>query len=487
MNYKMMMRVCSWILIIEIGCMIPSLAIGIVTRDQAATIGFIVAIIAAGTIALLMYAGSDRHRLNFYAKEGMLITAFCWILLSVIGALPFFVSRRIPNFMDALFEIVSGLTTTGASVVSDVEGLGRALLFWRSFSHWIGGMGVLVFFLAIIPSSNKEKGYSLHLLRAESPGPSVNKMVPRMRDTASALYKIYVILTIVNILLLLWAKMKPFDALCIAFGTAGTGGFSVLNSGCATYTPAAQWITTIFMLLFGVNFSVYYMLAHKKIKEVLMGEELRLYLGIVLASIIGIAAVLVRTDGSGSIGKILRDSSFQVASIITTTGYSTLNYDKWPDFCQAILICLMFVGACAGSTGGGIKISRVIILFKSARRNLHNVFHPEEIRTVRVDGERVSERTIQHVQAYLAIYVFLLIASFLLISLDPLECSVTTNFSAVMATLNNIGPGLDAVGPASTFAAYNDFSKLVMCVNMLLGRLEIYPILTMLAYSTYKK
>lgn len=486
MNYKIMMRVCSWILVIEIGCMTPALGVAIYTGDQMAVIGFIGAMAAAGALSLLMYTGSVRRRMNFYAKEGMLVTAFAWILLSIVGALPFYLSGRIPGFVDALFEIISGFTTTGASVVSDVEGLGKGLLFWRSFSHWIGGMGVLVFFLAIIPSAHKGEGYSLHLLRAESPGPSVNKMVPRMRDTATALYRIYVVLTVINIVLLLLSGMKPFDSFCIAFGTAGTGGFAVLNSGCAEYTPMAQWITTVFMLLFGINFSVYYMMAHKRFKEAIKGEELRMYLFIVFASIAGIAANLMRSGSTHPLGKNVRDAAFQVASIITTTGFSTADFNLWPDFSQAILICLMFVGACAGSTGGGIKVSRILILFKSARRNLHNVFHPEEIRTVRIDGERVSEKTIQHVQAYLALYVFIVIVSFLLVSLDPKEFSMTTNFSAVMATFNNIGPGFDAVGPMSNFSAYGDFSKIVMCIDMLLGRLEIYPILTMLAYSTYK-
>ena len=345
MNYKIMMRVCAWILVIEIGCMTPALGVAIYTGDQMAVIGFIGAMATAGAMSLLMYAGSVRRRMNFYAKEGMLVTAFAWILLSIVGALPFYLSGRIPGFVDALFEIISGFTTTGASVVSDVEGLGKGLLFWRSYSHWIGGMGVLVFFLAIIPSAHKGEGYSLHLLRAESGALLVNKMVPRMRDTATALYRIYVVLTVINIVLLLLSGMKPFDSFCIAFGTAGTGGFAVLNSGCAEYTPMAQWITTVFMLLFGINFSVYYMMAHKRFKEAIKGEELRVYLFIVFASIAGIAANLMRSGSTHPLGKNVRDAAFQVASIITTTGFSTADFNLWPDFSQAILICLMFVGA----------------------------------------------------------------------------------------------------------------------------------------------
>jgi trk system potassium uptake protein len=487
MNYKIMLRVCSLVLFIEIGCMVPSLLISLYTQDQMALIGFLGAMLIAGALGVVMYGISDHCRMNFYAREGMLVTALVWVLISVIGSIPYYLSGRIPDVVNALFEGISGLTTTGATILEDVESLGKGLLFWRSFSQWIGGMGVLVFFLAIIPSSQKGEGYSLHLLRAELPGPSVNKMVPRMRDTATALYKIYVLMTLVNFILLLLSKMDLFDAACIAFSTAGTGGFSVRNTGLEDYTPMAQWVTTIFMFLFGINFSLYYMAFRKKIKEALRGEELKFYVFMMLGAIVLISANLVRSDGHGTVSKILRDACFQVVSIVTTTGYCSVNYDLWPDFSKAVLLCLMFVGACAGSTGGGIKIARIMILYKAAKRNLHNVFHPEEVRTIKIDDSRVSERTIQQVQGYLSIYVFILIVSFLLVSSDLTSYTITTNFTAVVASLSNIGPGFDTVGPLANFAAYNDVSKLVLCVDMLLGRLEIYPILTMLAYSTYKK
>jgi trk system potassium uptake protein len=486
MNYKVMMHVCSWILVIEMVCMVPSLLVSVLTFDQRAVIGFLGAMAIAGVLATVLFLLSDHHRINFYAKEGMLVTAFCWILLSVIGSLPYYISGRIPDIVNALFEGFSAMSTTGATILSDAEVLGKGLLFWRSFSQWIGGMGVLLFFLAIIPSSRKGEGYALHLLRAELPGPSVNKMVPRMRDMATVLYKIYVLMTAADIILLLIAGTDVFDAFCIGFSTAGTGGFCVRNTGLEEYTPMAQWITVIFMFLFGINFSLYYLIRQRRLRDAIKGEELRLYMIIIFGSILLITYNLATHNG-GTISKILRDASFQVISIISTAGFFTVDYNNWPDFSKAVLIALMFVGACAGSTGGGIKMSRFIILYKAARRNLHNVFHPEEVRTVRIDGERVSEKTIQHVQAYLSLYVFILIISFLLVSMDATSYTITTNFSAVMSSLNNIGPGFDTVGPMSNYAAYNDMSKLVLCVDMLLGRLEIYPILTMLAYSTYKK
>jgi len=490
MNYRMILRIISGIMVIEILAMVPSLIIACYTNDSAAQVGFVGAIGIAALIALVNIAffSLKKSQRTFYAREGMVTTAAAWIVLSLIGALPFYISGRIPNFINAFFEIISGFTTTGASVVSDVEALGKALLFWRSFSHWLGGMGVLVFFLALVPSFGISEGSALHLLRAESPGPSVGKIVPRMKDTASVLYRIYIALTILDIIFLLIGKMKLFDAFCIAFGTAGTGGFSVLNSGCATYTPFAQNVTTIFMLMFGVNFSIYYYMLMRRGKQIVINEELRAYFFVVAVSIaLVLMNVYGKTPDTSHFLPALRHSAFQVASIITTTGYSTTNFDLWPSFAKTILICLMFVGACAGSTGGGIKVSRILILIKAIRRNTHEVFHPQEIRTIRMDGNRVSERTLAHVQVYLAAYVFIVLVSLLLVSLDPANYSMTTNFSAVMATFNNIGPGFDAVGPVKNFAGYNDFSTLVLCLDMLLGRLEIFPILVLFAPSTYRR
>ena len=453
MNIKIMIRVHAWILAIEAFFMIPPLLIALAAGDTPAIWGFFGTIAIALLLASLMsYISRNAPRI-FYAREGLVCTGLAWFVLSGVGCLPFILSGRIPNFFDAFFEIVSGFTTTGASVLSDVESLGKALLYWRSFSHWVGGMGVLVFFLAIIPASGRNDGYMLHILRAESPGPSVNKI-----------------------------------AVCIAFGTAGTGGFAVLNSGCALYSPFAHYVTTVFMLLFGINFSVYYMLLMKQIGAGLKDEELRLYLTIVAVSILIIAInVFKRTPDTGSAEETFRHSAFQVASIITTTGYSTVDFDLWPTLSKGILLCLMFVGASAGSTGGGIKVSRVLLLLKSIRRNANQIFHPHEVRIIRMNGQRVPEQTITNVHGYLAAYVMIVLFSFLVLCADKANFSLTTNFSSVMATFNNIGPGFDAVGPTSNYSAYSNLSKLIMSVDMLLGRLEIFPILALLAPSTYRK
>lgn len=489
MNYKIMVRIQAWILLIEAAFMLPALLIALGESDGPAIRGFAAAI-AAGLIAAGLMAFFTRHaQRRFYAREGLVCTGFAWIVLSLVGAIPFTVSGRMPNYIDAFFEIVSGFTTTGASVLSDVEMLGHGLLYWRSFSHWVGGMGVLVFFLAVIPTSGKNDGYMLHILRAESPGPSVSKMVPKMRSTAIILYKMYCALTVLDILLLIViGRMPVFDAFCIAFGTAGTGGFAVLNSGCAAYTGAAQTITTIFMLLFGVNFSMYYYLLMKQLKNVFGDEELRLYLGIVLLAIVAITVnVLGRTIDTENLAGSIHHAAFQVASIVTTTGYSTVDFDLWPSLSKAILLCLMFVGASAGSTGGGIKVSRVLLLFKSVQRNLHQTFHPNEVRIIRMSGSRVPEQTLANVNSYLAAYVLIVVVSFLLVSADRANFSLTTNFSAIMATFNNIGPGFDAVGATQNYGAYSNFSKIIMSVDMLAGRLEILPILALFVPATYRR
>lgn len=488
MNIKMVMRIQSWILLIEAILMVPPLLISIVVHDPEAVRGFVIAIliaVAAGAAGWYLTRNADRH---FYAREGMVTTGLAWIVLSLIGCLPFFLSGRIPNFIDAFFEIVSGFTTTGASVVSDVEVLGKGILYWRSFSHWVGGMGVLVFFLAIMPVTGNNNGFTLHILRAESPGPEVNKMVPRMRDSAAILYVMYVVLTALDILFLIIGKMPIFDAFCIAYGTAGTGGFSVLNSGCATYTPFAQWVTTIFMLAFGVNFGLYYLMVMKKFSAAFKDEELRQYLLIVLASIVLISInVFGRTADTGNMNDTVRNSAFTVASIVTTTGYSTTDFNLWPNFSKAMLLFLMFVGASAGSTGGGIKNVRVLLLLKNLKRNAHQIFHPNEVRIVRMNRQRVSEQTLNNVNSYLTIYVLIVIASVLLISADPGNFSFETNFSAIMATVNNIGPGLDQVGPTQNFSIYSGLSKLIMSFDMLFGRLEIFPILALFMPSVFRK
>ncbi len=488
MNLKMVLRIQSYILFIVAVLMLPSLVISVFCRDMPVVIGFIVGIGAAFFTGLLIRICTRKADRHFYAKEGMVTTGLAWMVMSAIGCLPFFISGRIPNYIDAFFEMVSSFTTTGASVVSDVEALGKGLLFWRSFGHWIGGMGILVFFLAIIPISGNNSGFTLHILRAESPGPAVNKMVPRMRDTAAILYVLYCALTVLDIILLMFAGLPVFDAFCIAFGTAGTGGFAVLNSGLAGYSAAAQWITTIFMLAFGINFGLYYLMVVKRFAAALKDEELRQYLCIVAAVTTLIFLNIFRKFPEAmGVEPALRHAAFQVASIITTTGYSTVDFDLWPSLSRSLIVFLMFLGASAGSTGGGFKNIRVTLLLKSLKRNAHQIFHPHEISVVRLNGSRVSEQTLINTHSYLTCYVLIIIVSVLLISVDGGNFSFETNFTAVMATFNNIGPGLGQVGPTQNFSIYNNLSTFLLSLDMLLGRLEIFPILAIFTPALYRK
>jgi trk system potassium uptake protein TrkH len=398
-----------------------------------------------------------------------------------MGSLPFYFSREIPSYVDAFFEIVSGFTTTGASIVPSVEDLSHGILYWRSFSHWLGGMGVLVFLLAF--TGEKGKGFTMHLLRAESPGPNVGKLVPKMRKTAAILYIIYIVLTFINIIFLLIGGMSLFEAVCTAFGTAGTGGFGIKNDSLASYSPYIQNITTVFMILFGVNFSCYYLLLLKQFKSVFKDEELRLYFGIILVSIILI--VLNLRGFYGTLEETIRHAAFQVGSIITTTGYATTDFDLWPSFSKAILMCLMVSGACAGSTGGGIKVARILLLFKSLRRNIRQVLNPRKVQAVRNNDTIVDEKVLDNTNAYLAAYVIIIFVVFAIISLDGF--SIGTNFSAVLCTFNNIGPGMEAVGPTCNFSAYSNLSKLVLSWAMLAGRLEIFPVLILFSKRTWHR
>lgn len=408
----------------------------------------------------------------FYLKEGCIATVLSWIFLSTFGALPFMITGEIPSFTDAIFETVSGFTTTGASILSNVEALSYTSLFWRSFTHWIGGMGVLVFLLAIIPLSG---GSNMNLMRAESPGPSVGKLVPKMRYTARILYLIYLILTITQFLLLLIAKMPWFDAICIAFGTAGTGGFGILNSSCGTYSTAVQWIITIFMLLFSINFNAYYLILFGQIKEALKMEEVRAFL---IAVFVAIALITVDiSQAFGSTFDALTHAAFQVASLVSSTGFSTIDYDLWPAFSRTILVLLMFMGACAGSTGGGIKVSRFVIIGKSIKKELHSYIHPKSVKQIVMDGKEVEYGVIRSVFTYIITFLAIFVLSILIIALE--EKDLITNFTAVIATLNNIGPGLSMVGPTQNFEHFSDLSKWVLIFDMLAGRLELFPLLLM--------
>ena len=482
MNYKMMGRFTAQMLLIEGIFLIPALLISLFLGESAAAYGFAVTL---GLIALVggpMYFFCRDAKSAFYATDGMVCVAVSWLVLSLVGAIPFYVSEAIPFYIDALFETVSGFTTTGASILPEVEHMAKGLMYWRSFTHWVGGMGVLVFLLAIAPSKGNEQGFTMHLLRAESPGPSVGKLVPKMRKTAAILYFLYIILTVLDFLFLIIGGMPVFDAVCTAFGTAGTGGFGIKNDSIASYSPYLQNVTTVFMLLFGVNFSCYYLLTLRQIKNVLKDEELRLYVLIVLGSI-GLV-VWNLGDFYPTLEETVRHAAFQVSSIITTTGFATTDFDLWPSFSRTILLCLMVIGACAGSTGGGLKVARVLLLFKSLKRNIAQMLHPRKVQVIRNNGSVVSERIVANTNAYLCAYVVLMFGSFVLISLDGY--SVGTNFSAVLSCLNNIGPGLELAGPTCNFSIFSTFSKLVLILDMLLGRLEIFPILVLFSPDTWK-
>ena len=482
MNYKIMGRFIAQILTIEGLFMLPALSISLFFGEWNAVQGFLAAILAIAVTAAVLFTLCRKAATALNAREGMVCVGISWIILSLYGCLPFVISGEIPRFVDAFFEIVSGFTTTGSSILADVEALSWGILYWRSFSHWLGGMGVLVFLLAIAPGE-KDKGFTMHLLRAESPGPSVGKLVPRMRKTATILYLIYITLTVINIIFLLFGKMPLLEAICTAFGTAGTGGFGVKNDSMGSYSPYLQNVTAVFMFLFGINFSCYYLLLLRKFRNVFKDEELLSYFGIVVTAIVLISVNIRHL--SPTLSETVRHAAFQVSTIITTTGYSTTDFDLWPAFSKGILMFLMVVGACAGSTGGGLKVTRLLLLVKSLRSNVGKVLNPRRVRLVRNNGEVVSQQLLDNTNAYLAAYVCIIILSYILISIDGF--SVGTNFTAVLACFNNIGPGLEAVGPMCNFSGFSDFSKLVLSMDMLAGRLEIFPILVLFSRNTWRK
>lgn len=405
-----------------------------------------------------------------YLKEGCVTTALSWIVLSIVGCVPFILTGEIPAFADALFETISGFTTTGASILSDVEALSHCSIFWRSFTHWIGGMGVLVFLLAIIPLSG---GSNINLMRAESPGPSVGKLVPKVKHTARILYAIYIGLTIIEIILLIAGSMPLFDVFCTAFGTAGTGGFGIKNDSFASYSPYLQWVVAIFMILFGVNFNMYYFLLFRNVKKAFNMEEVRGYF-IIIAAAVGVIFVdLCNTAVNAATA--LRDAVFQVASIITTTGFSSVDFNLWSQQCKVILVLLMFVGACAGSTGGGIKVSRFQILLKTVGKELDSYIHPKSIKKIKMDGKPIEHEVVRAINVYFITFMILFVSSIFLISFEGKD--LVTNFTAVAATINNIGPGLEMVGPTSNFSVFGTFSKYVLMFDMIAGRLELFPLL----------
>ena len=483
MNVKSISRTVGLILLITGIFQLFPLLIAVIDHEPRNILAYIESlclILLVGSALLLFSRGGNRM---FAAQEGFAATGLSWIFMSAFGALPFFLSGQIPSYVDAFFEMVSGFTTTGASILTDVEALSRCNLFWRSFSHWLGGMGVLVFLLAVVPGARKNGGTGIYLMRAESPGPSVDKLTPHLRQTAMILYGIYILLTALCIGCLLLGGMPVFDSFCIAFGTAGTGGFAIKNSSMGGYSYFLQTVVTVFMFLFGVNFSLYYMLLLRKFKAVFKNEELRLYFGIAAGSIVLIAINISRMYNT--VYESVHHAAFQVVSIMTTTGYGTVDFEQWPAFSKAILLSLMFIGASAGSTGGGLKVSRVLLLMKSIRRTIRKALHPRRVQPVYMDGRAVSEEVCDNVNAYLAIYCVILVLSFAIISVDGF--SIGTNFSAVASCFNNIGPGFELVGATQNFSIYSDLSKIILSLDMLLGRLEIFPLLLLLSPDTWSR
>ena len=478
MNRRMVVFLLGRILLLEAALMIPSVLVGLLYRE-AITWCFLPAM---GALVLLGLFGVKKPKdMTIFAREGFLTVAAAWVLMSVFGAVPLWLSGGFGSFWDCLFEIVSGFTTTGASILSSVEQLPHCILFWRSFSHWIGGMGVLVFVLAVMPMSQER---SMHLMRAEVPGPVVGKLVPRMRDTAKILYAVYTALTLL-LIVLLWAGGMPlFESVCHAFGAAGTGGFSVKDVGIAAYPSTyIHVVLSVFMLLFGINFSLYHLILIGRWKNAVRSEELRTYLVIVAAAVI---LITVNTlSMAENFGLSLRDAFFQVSSIITTTGYATVNFDAWPAFSKMILVLLMFFGACAGSTGGALKISRVVILFKSARQEVRKLLHPRAITVVRIEGKPIGTDLLRSTLAFFLLYIACLALGVFLLSLG--EQDFETNFTATLACLSNIGPGLGKVGPTGNYGFYSSASKVLLSFEMLAGRLELFPIIMLFSPLTYRK
>ena len=479
MNKRVIVYVLGAVLLIEAALMLLPLLVAVIYREKNGWY-FLRVLLGAAVLGALALGLGGRKRSAMYAKEGLIAVALSWIVLSLVGALPFTLSGQIPFYLDAVFEMISGFTTTGSSILPAVESLDRCMLFWRSLSHWIGGMGILVFMLAIV---RMDGGQAIHLLRAESPGPTVSKMVPRMVDSSKILYGIYFGLTVVQILLYLAGGEPLFDSLCNAFGTAGTGGFAIRNDSFASYSAYTQTVTTIFMALFGVNFNVYFFLLMKKYAMAWRNTEVRAYFAIIAGSTLIITLNILGMFPTAF--DAFHHAFFAVSSVITTTGFSTTDFDLWPQLSRCILVLLMIVGACAGSTGGGVKVSRLVILCKALGSELRKLLHPRSVRVLTVDGKPVSRETVQGVQSYMTLYFLVTLVSVLLVALDNLD--FVTTFTAVLATLNNIGPGLGLVGPTGCFAAFSPLAKIVLTADMLFGRLELFPMLILLMPSTWRK
>ena len=479
MNRRMVLYMIGQIIKLEAAVLMLPALVALIYREQC-----LWAILATAAVALaagFMLTLISRPRSQVvYAREGFVIVALSWLVLSAVGALPFFISGEIPSYVDAFFETVSGFTTTGASILTDVEAMSRGLLFWRSFTHWIGGMGVLVLIMAIVPSVS---GRNMHILRAEMPGPVIGKLVPRIRDTAKILYIIYLVMTAVLIVLLLLGGMPLFDSVVHAFGTAGTGGFGIKADSIAGYSPYLQWVLGIGMLVFGINFNLYYLILIRQAKAALGSRELWLYIVVVLGATTAIACNIAPLYSGFE--ETVRTALFQVSSIITTTGYATADFNLWPGLSKGILLTLMFIGGCAGSTAGGLKMSRVQLLLSTVKRDLRRLLHPRSVGVIKMEGKRLDENAISGASAYFILYVALFAVGCLLLCFEPF--GMVTNFSAMAACFNNVGPGFGLVGPAASYAVYSPLSKIILSLAMLFGRLEIYPLLFVLIPSTWTK
>lgn len=478
MNKKMITYVLGLLLITEGLLMLLPLIVALCYGEKIFPFLSTAAVSAALGFVLTRFKPKNK---SIYSMEGFAIVSLGWILISLVGAIPFYISGEIPNYLDAMFEVVSGFTTTGASILTDVEALSKSMSFWRSFTHWIGGMGALAFIMAVLPLA--KGGGNLQLMRAESPGPDVEKLVPKSKSSARILYGIYVIMTIVQILLLRCGGLSFFESVTLSFGTAGTGGFAIVNSSIADYSLYTQIVIGVFMMLFGINFNFYFLLFCGKLKSAFKNIEIRAYLGIMGTAIL-LIAINIR-NMFDSFFMALHQSAFQVSSVMTTTGYATTDFDKWPEFSRMMLLIVMCIGACAGSTGGGFKVSRVIILAKSARRELKRLAHPRSVSVITMDGKRISDEVVTGTNVFFFTYVAIFIISMLIISTDKND--MTTNISAVIATLNNIGPGLGKVGPTGNFSCYGWYSKVVFILDMLLGRLEIFPFLMLFTPKLKRK
>lgn len=480
MNRKLVFNYLGKIMIANGSLMLLPIVCALIYKEYNCLNAFLTTAVFCAAIGAIVSKVCKPKNDLLYAKEGFAIVATAWLLMSLTGAVPFVLSGEIPNYADAFFETVSGYTTTGASILDNVESLQKTSLLWRSFTHWIGGMGVLVFVMAILPGLSDR---SVHIMRAEMPGPIFGKLVPRFRDTAKILYLIYIVMTAIMIPFLLFGGMSFFESLLHAFGTAGTGGFGIKADSIGGYSPYIQWVITVFMILFGVNFNLYYYFIIKRSFAAFKNTELFAYLGIIAASVAAICINIYNIYGSFS--ESIRAAAFQVSAIITTTGFSTANFDLWPDFSKTILFLLMFVGGCAGSTAGGLKVSRILLMFKIISSEIKHLLHPRAVTTVRLDGKTVDNATLHSVTTYFSVYAVCYAAVLLIISFEPF--GFTTNITAVTTCINNVGPGFDKIGPAASFSLYNNFSTVVLAIAMLLGRLEIFPLLLTLLPQTWSE